>query len=262
MNIPDIELQDVWFSYNGEMVLKEIALTVEHSDFMVMIGPNGGGKTTLLKLILGLLEPDRGSISVLGEQPARAMHRIGYVPQNIGSNKGFPVSVLDVALMGRLGHRSYLRRYTKEDASIAQKALETVDIWDFRKEHIDNLSGGQRQRVYIARALAAEPDILILDEPTASIDMEGQARIYEIMKDLNNRMTILVVSHDYALTLGFAKTVAHVNKTIHIHEALDFNPEMLRKLSESSLKNICPVELITQGYLHMHSQPSESSDND
>jgi len=261
MNIPAIELKDVWFSYNGEMVLKEIALTVERNDFLVMIGPNGGGKTTLLKLILGLLVPDRGHISVFGEQPARAMHRIGYVPQNIGINKGFPVSVFDVALMGRLGNRSYLRRYTKEDVSIAQKALEIVDIWDFRNERIDNLSGGQRQRVYIARALAAKPDILILDEPTASIDMKGQARIYEIMKELNSRMTILVVSHDYALTLGFVKTVAHVNKTIHIHEALDFTPEMLRKLSESSLKNICPVELITQGYLHLNATSSEGPED-
>jgi zinc transport system ATP-binding protein len=258
----DIELKNVWFSYNGAAVLADIDLAVEHNDFLAIIGPNGGGKTTLLKLILGMLVPNRGTVRVFGEEPSMVAHRLGYVSQDISFNIEFPVSALDVALMGRLGQRTHLRRYTREDVKIAQKAMETVDIWDFRRERIGRLSSGQRQRVFIARALATEPEILILDEPTASIDMEGQSKIYEILKDLNRNMTIIIVSHDYALTLGFARTVAHVNRTLHVHKSLDFTPEMLMKLSESSLKHICPVELIAQGYFQMRKPFSRDNSHD
>ncbi len=144
----------------------------------------------------------------------------------------------------------------------ANKALDSVGLGD-RKTHKPNeLSGGQRQRVFIARALATEPDILLLDEPTASIDMEGQSKIYEILRELNKTMAIVVVSHDFVLTLGFAKTVAHVNRTMHVHKSHDFTPEMLRKLSESSLKYICPVEMIAQGYFQLKSSPPEGRDHD
>ncbi|MBN1290724.1 MAG: ABC transporter ATP-binding protein [Candidatus Latescibacteria bacterium] len=257
---PVIELNNVSFSYNGNTVLQKIGLTVYHNDFLVMIGPNGGGKTTLLKLILGLLPPDSGTVKVFGETPAKNRYRLGYVPQNIPANKGFPVSVLDVALMGRLGHKTSMRQYTKADKAVVQKAMETVDIWEYKNERIDNLSGGQRQRVYIARALAAEPEVLLLDEPTASIDMEGQAKIYKILKNLNTEMTIIVVSHDYALTLGYAKTVAHINKTMHVHEALDFTPEMFLKLENSSLKDICPIELIKE-YLQIKATAESGTDH-
>ncbi|MCE5250373.1 ABC transporter ATP-binding protein [bacterium] len=262
MTVPDIELKDVRFSYNGEAVLKDINLSVDRNDFLAVIGPNGGGKTTLLKLILGIHAPDRGIIRVFGDEPARAATRIGYVAQDTSFNREFPITVLDVTLMGRLAHNTSLRRFTREDVKIAQRALETVDIAEYSGKRIGTLSSGQRQRVFIARALATESDILILDEPTASIDMEGQSKIYEILKELNRSMTIIVVSHDYALTLGFAKTVAHVNRTLHVHKSLDFTPEMIKKLSESSLRHICPVELITQGYFRMGNHVQEEKNVD
>ena len=262
MNTPAVELNDVSFSYNGLVILKDVALTIEPDDFLVIIGPNGGGKTTLLKLILGILTPAQGTVRVFGANPLKTVHRVGYVSQDVSVRADFPLSVSDVVLMGRLAHRNRLRRYLENDLSVVRKTLEKVDVWDKRSARISDLSVGQRQRVLIARALATEPDILLLDEPTASIDMEGQSKIYEILRDLNKAMTIVVVSHDFALTLGFAKTVAHVKRTVHVHKSLDFTPEMLNKLSESSLRHICPVELIAQGYFQMRSSSDQGRGHD
>jgi len=253
---PDIILKGVGFSYNGAEVLCEIDLAVERRDFLAIIGPNGGGKTTLLNLIIGLLEPDRGSVRVFGEDPARIIPRIGYVRQDTSFNKDFPVSVLDVVLMGRLGHRSGFRRYGREDRDAAESALERVDSISFMHGRIGKLSSGQRQRVFIARALATDPEILVLDEPTASIDMDGQVKIYEILRDLNRQMTVLVVSHDLSLALGSANKVAHVNRTLHVHSSHEFTPELLQALSESSLKNECPVEIIARSYDRLKSPPT------
>lgn len=242
--IPEIELKNVWFSYNGEIVLKDITLLVERNDFLAVIGPNGGGKTTLLKLILGMLKPKKGAVQVFGEDPSKSVHRLGYVPQDTLFNREFPITVFDAALLGRLGHPKKLWHYTKSDRETAQRALETVDMGDFRDRRIGSLSGGQRQRVFIARALASEPDILLLDEPTASIDIEGQHKIYDILKKLNEKMTILVVSHDLNILLGIAKSVAHVNTTLFAHNAPIVSPEMLGRLTGISLEHICPVELL------------------
>lgn len=244
MNKQVIEVRDIWFSYNGYPVLEDISFTVTENDFLAVIGPNGGGKTTLLKLILGRIKPDHGTIRVFDTKPVDAAHRIGYVPQDISPNKDFPVSTLDVVLMGRLGHSGRFQRYSEYDHSIVRHMLETVRMWDHRSRKIGTLSGGQRQRVFIARALATEPDVLLLDEPTANIDLEGQLKIYEILKALNEKITIVVASHDLTGLLGYAQSMAYVNKTLHIHKSPNINPEFLEKLSGTPLEQICPVELI------------------
>ncbi len=243
--IPDFELHDVSFAYNDEEVLREVHLTIEHGDFLAVIGPNGGGKTTLLKIMLGLLKPARGTVRVFGTEPRHAVMRLGYVPQDTSLNRDFPIRVNDVVLMGRLGHPGVFRRYSPTDHAKVRQALETVGMWDYRGRRIGALSGGQRQRVYIARALASDPDALLLDEPTASIDVEGQRRIYEILKGLNDRMTVVVVSHDLNLLLGYARSVAHVSTTLHIHREPILSTEKLVQLNGMSGGHFCPVELLS-----------------
>lgn len=239
-----IDIKNLWFSFNGEPVLQNVNFTLHHKEFLAMIGPNGGGKTTLLKLILGLLKADRGDIRVLGQNPRQAAHHIGYVPQNVHINKNFPISVLDVVLMGRLRSGMNWSHHKRDDRITAQAALEKVEMEQFKNRHIDELSGGQRQRVFIARALVTEPEILILDEPTASVDTKGQGEIYTILKDLNEKVTILVVSHDLLALSSYIKSVACVNRRVHFHGAAEVTEEMLEMAYQ------CPVELIAHGLPH------------
>jgi zinc transport system ATP-binding protein len=189
-----IQIQSVWFAYNGKTVLQDVSLDIQAGDFIAMIGPNGGGKTTLLKLMLGLLRPDQGSIKVLGASTAKASHHIGYVPQDLHVNRSFPITAIDVVLMGKLAPGKRWAVGAAQDRREALEALERMEIADYADRKIDALSGGQRQRVFIARALVAQPKILLLDEPTASIDARGQAEFYRLLKALNKDMTILVVS--------------------------------------------------------------------
>ncbi|MBW1703822.1 MAG: metal ABC transporter ATP-binding protein [Deltaproteobacteria bacterium] len=244
MESPVIEVRDLWFSFNGQPVLKEVNLTIHSGCFLAVIGPNGGGKTTLLKLMLGLLEPDRGTVSVLGSAPKEVTPRIGYVPQDIGVNGNFPISVLNVALMGRMRGGGGWWRFSKEDRMVAQKALERMEMWGYSNHRMEELSGGQRQRVFIARALVAEPEILLLDEPTASVDTKGQSDLYEFLKELNETVTIVVVSHDLSIVSSYVKSVACVNQNLIFHDAAEITGEMLEMAYH------CPVELIAHGLPH------------
>ena len=244
MHKPVIDIKNLWFSFNGEPVLQNVNFTLHRKEFLAMIGPNGGGKTTLLKLILGLLKADRGEIRVLEQNPRQAAHRIGYVPQDVHINKNFPISVLDVVLMGRLRPGISWSHHKKDDRIAAQLALAKVEMGQFKNRHIDGLSGGQRQRVFIARALVTEPEILILDEPTAGVDAKGQAEIYTILKALNEKVTILVVSHDLLALSSYIKSVACVNRRVHFHGAAEVTEEMLEMAYQ------CPVELIAHGLPH------------
>lgn len=236
-----IEVDKISFSYQGKTVLEDITFTVERNEFLLISGPNGGGKTTLLKLLLGILNPENGRIRIFGDRPQTASRRIGYVPQDSTSNRDFPISVLDVVRMGRIGAE---KNGVESDVVIIRESLELVDMWEYRNRWIGELSGGQRQRVFIARALAARPDMLFMDEPTASIDMEGQLKIYEILKTLNERTTMLVVSHDISALLGFAKSVAYVNGSLHLHHAPCLAIDKLGKLAGTSLRDICPPEFL------------------
>jgi zinc transport system ATP-binding protein len=257
-NHPDIELRNVSFSYRGDTVLRDITLTVERGDFLAVIGPNGGGKSTLLKLMLGILHPVSGTVRVFGETPLQASTHIGYVPQDTSVGRDFPITALDVVMMGRLGFPKRFLRPTPSDREAARLSLQTVDMWEYRKRKIDDLSGGQRQRVFIARALASEPKILLLDEPTANIDFEGQRRVYEILRSLNERITVVVVSHDLDILLGYAKSVAHVNTTLHYHREPIMTPELHSQFRDLSIRHICPVELFGRtGIMKTAAHPEE-----
>ena len=238
-----IEVNHVSFSYNGALVLSDVSLSIREKEFVAFIGPNGGGKTTLVKLLLGLLKPDCGTIKIMGQPPAKIVHRIGYVPQDVSINKSFPISVMDVVLMGRLQFHRW-SRLSKKDRMAAKNALENLEMLEFQNRKIDDLSGGQRERVFIARALATEPDILFLDEPTANIDSQGKTDLYALLKELNKTKTIFVVSHDTMVLSSYVTSVACVNKNVHYHDAAEITEEML------DMGYHCPVELIAHGIPH------------
>ena len=196
---PAIGLRDVRASYGGPPVLERVNLSVAARDFVAVIGPNGGGKTTLLRLALGLLHPEAGEVTVLGQPPERACRRVGYVPQEAAHDAQFPATVDEVVLMGRLGRAPALGPYRQHDRDHAHKALDKVGLGDQLGRRFSALSGGQRQRALIARALAAEPELLLLDEPTASIDLAARAEFFELLETLNERLAIVMVSHDLSL---------------------------------------------------------------
>ena len=241
---PAIDMNGVWFSYDKTPVLEDISFTLKQGDFLGMIGPNGGGKTTLLKLLLGILKPDRGHVRVLGETPRRARLRVGYVPQNTDLNNTFPVSVMDVASMGRLARSRMGKGFSSQDRPVVEEALHKVGMWDKRDTPIGKLSGGQRQRVLIARALVTEPEILFLDEPTAKVDPEFENNIYDFLKELNQRATILTITHDVGVISRYVKSVACVNGTLIYHEEPRITHEMLDMAYD------CPIDLIAHGVPH------------
>ena len=249
-----IEVEDVRFSYERTDVLKDVSFTLEKGEFLGIIGPNGGGKTTLLKLMLGILKPDRGQIRILGQAPRHSSHRVGYVPQGTDFNRNFPISVMNVALMGRLtGSRFGSRRYSREDREKVRQILEQVGMWSYRHSAIGKLSGGQRQRVFIARALATDPEILFLDEPTASTDLEFQADLYDFLEKLNKNVTILVITHDIGVVSSYIKSIACVNKHFIFHRGGQITQEMI------DMAYHCPVDLIAHGVPHrvLHSHKEE-----
>lgn len=215
---PLIELSGVTFSYGAAPVVECVDLTVEEGEFLGIVGPNAGGKSTLLKLILGLLEPQEGRIRVLGRPPAEARRTLGYVPQYPDFPRDFPITVEQVVLMGRLGTGSWFGGWRRADRAAAYRALHEVEAEDLAKRQIGTLSGGQLQRVLVARALASEPRILILDEPTANVDQRLEGDIFDLLKELNQRMTILVVSHDVAFISSYVTRVACINRTLVCHQ--------------------------------------------
>ncbi len=247
---PIVEIKNVWFSYNGRKVLQDVSLTIRQGDFIAMIGPNGGGKTTLLKLMLGLLRPDRGSIRIMGRSAHKASHYIGYVSQDVHFNRSFPITAIDVVLMGKLEPKKRWGRSSAHDRREALEVLERMEVAAYASRKIGELSGGQRQRVFIARALVTQPKVLLLDEPTASIDAKGQAEFYRMLQVLNRDMTILVVSHDLVAISTHVKSVACVNKRLHHHHQAEITGEMLEEMYPCTDEDVCPVELVAHGLPH------------
>jgi len=230
-----LNIKELSYKYTKTKVLENINLTVEDNDFLAIIGPNGGGKSTLLKLILGLIKPQDGII-----EKKIPNDYIGYVPQNTNLNIDFPITAIEVVLMGHIGKKKKLFGYSKEDISCAMNSLDKVGMLGFEKRKIGDLSGGQRQRVFIARALCANPKVMLLDEPTASIDVKGQNEIYELLKELNKSICIVVVSHDISVLLNYAKNVAHVNRNLVYH-----NLENIQKNINTTDEHLCEVELLS-----------------
>jgi zinc transport system ATP-binding protein len=210
-SLPLIEVSGVTFGYGREAVLEGIDLTVGGRDFLVLEGPNGGGKTTLLKLMLGLLSPWRGEVK---RHLGRRRGGIGYVPQFSAFDRTFPLRVESLVLMGRLAHRGLLRPYDRDDRREAARALDRLRLTHLAKLPIADLSGGEAQRVLIARALAGDPQILMLDEPTSSVDPQSRGVLASVLVDLNRRIPVVVVTHDLASFAGQATHIAHVHRTL------------------------------------------------
>lgn len=227
---PVVTLKDVSFSYGGPLVLDHVNLTIDRGEFFGLVGPNAGGKSTLLKLVLGLLSPLSGQVTVLGRSPQESRTAVGYVPQFPSFSRDFPVCVHDAVLLGRLGRTSSLGRYRSRDRSIAAKAMQEVGIHELRSRRLSTLSGGQLQRVLIARALCADPEILILDEPTANIDMRAEEDIFDLLRRLNARMTILVVSHDVGFISRYVTRVGCLNRTLMCHQTADITGVHIEEL--------------------------------
>ena len=243
MPSPIISMTDLDFSYNGTLVLKNVTFDIPEKEFLAIIGPNGGGKSTLVKLMIGLLKPNRGRVLVMGKPPRKVSHRVGYVPQDVSINKSFPISVMDVVLIGRLRFHGR-SKITEADRTSAYETLERLGIREFAHHKIDDLSGGQREKAFIARALITDPDILILDEPTSSLDTTGRTELYTLLKELNATKTIIVVSHDLMVLSSYVQAVACVNQDVHYHCDAEITDAML------DMGYQCPVELIAHGIPH------------
>jgi zinc transport system ATP-binding protein len=239
-----ISIQHLWAGYDHQVVLEDINLSVKELDFIGIVGPNGGGKTTLFKVLLGLIPPTRGRVRILGKSIEEGRRHVGYVPQLVEFDRDFPISVWEVAQMGRLGQRRLLERYTAQDDTVVAEALRRVDMLNLRWRPIGDLSGGQRQRVYIARALATEPDILLLDEPLASVDPRVSSSIYELLETLNSEITILIASHDIGAISSHVGTVGCLNQRLFYHGTDHLTREMLE------LAYQCPIDLIAHGVPH------------
>jgi len=235
---PVISLKNVCFSYAGPSVLNDISIDISPREFLGIVGPNAGGKSTLLKLILGLLKPSSGSIEVLGGSVKKNRRSIGYVPQYPEFNRDFPITVKETVLMGRLGKSRFFGGYSRIDKEVAERAMQETEIKTLAERQLSTLSGGQLQRVLVARALACEPEILILDEPTANIDMRLETDIFDLLKVLNDRMTILVVSHDIGFISKYVDRVACLNQTLVCHHTASIDGEVISDLYAADVRMV------------------------
>ena len=233
-----IAIDDLHFGFERTPVLEDVNLRIERGEFIGVIGPNGGGKSTLLKLILGLLRPRRGRIEVLGTTPAAARARIGYCPQYSDFARDFPITVSEAVRHARLRGWRPFQRDTNADRRAVAAALEAMDLPGLERATLADLSGGQLQRVLIARALACRPEILLLDEPVAHVDPRGGAGLFERLKALSERMTVVIVSHDIGFISGYVDRVACLNRTLDCHETADLTGEIMDRLYGDHVKLI------------------------
>lgn len=236
-----IQLEKIHAGYHGKVVLKSVNFTIKEQDFIGVIGPNGGGKTTLLKVILGLLPPISGKVHYFLADDKRDFRKyLGYLPQQSTIDKKFPISVREVVLSGLISGKSFLKRYTKKDFILADKTLEKSGLREIMDQPVGELSGGQLQRVFLARAIISSPRLLILDEPDTFVDNRFEHELYEHLKELNQEIAILLVSHDVGTISSYIKTIACVNEHVHYHASNMISNEQLKIYN-------CPIDIITHG---------------
>ena len=237
-----VRLDEVDVSFGGSPVLENVTIDIHENDYMAILGPNGGGKSTLLKVILGLVPPDTGKVEVFGTSPEEGRRRIGYLPQYARFDLEFPITVNEVVLMGR--YRGPFSGYTAMDREKATKTLDTVEMGEYANRQIGALSGGQLQRVLLARALAREPELLLLDEPMASIDPDMQSSFYELLAELRDRMAIVMVTHDIGVMSGEVVEIACLNRKLFHHGDTEGGAAGLEAAYA------CPIQLIDHGHPH------------
>ena len=248
MSTPAVSLRKVDFFYNREKVLDAVSFDIPIGDFTCLIGPNGGGKTTLLRILLGLLTPRRGDVRVFGEKPTAVLRRIGYLPQHARLEMEFPITVLDVVLMGLLRQHCF-GTYSRRAQAAARQSLEDVGLDTIPHQAFNTLSGGQRQRALLARALVSKPDLLILDEPTSFLDPDSQSHLLELLNRLNKHMTILMVSHDVGFVSSYVRTVVCLNHHAAVHPISELSGQVVRDIYGS------PTAMIH----HDHGNANQSS---
>jgi len=237
-----LHIEDLYVNINKFPILKDINLSIDEKDFLAIIGPNGGGKSTLLKTILNLIKPHRGIINVFGRDPKDALNLMGYLPQKTHFNLDFPINVFDVTMMGRYG--GLFKNYSKKDEEAVIKALDDVSMLEFKDRQISKLSGGQMQRVFIARALAREPKLLLLDEPTASVDPKMQKDFYGLLLKLKEKMTIVLVTHDVGVACEYVDKIACLNGSLFYHGVPEGSADAIQKTYR------CPIDIIGHGIPH------------
>ena len=222
-NHPVIELSDVDFGYTATPVVEDVSLTVDPGEYLAVVGPNGSGKSTLMQIMLGLLEPDSGEARLFTE-PAHAFddgELVGYVAQQASQSKEMPITVREVVKMGRFPHVGF-GRLSAEDWAVVDRALETVGMSAFANRRVTQLSGGQRQRAFIARALASEAELLVLDEPTVGVDAESVEAFYELLESLNEQgITVLLIEHDLSAVTEHAERVVCLNSEVYFDGPTD-----------------------------------------
>lgn len=251
-----IQVRNLWVNYEQDSVLQGINLSVYHQDYIGIIGPNGGGKSTFFKVLLGLISPQKGEVKILGKSVKQGRKYIGYVPQIMQFDAAFPIKVGDVVRMGRLGKGRLLRRLGKRDEAIVERALNQVGLFELRDRALSELSGGQRQRAYIARALATEPKILLLDEPTANLDQDVSTTLYELLHQLNEFVTILMISHDISAVSSYVKTVGCLNRKLHYHNSNQITSEMLQQTYGNTIQ---PLVHVSPRFLRQHQEEEKNA---
>lgn len=243
MNVIEVSGIDVY--YGNVQALKDINLVVRERDFLAIMGPNGGGKSTLLKAILGLVPVDKGEIRIFGGRGRKSRRLIGYVPQFSSVDRNFPISVIEVVLLGALKPGlSFFHKFTKAEKKRAVDLLNKVGLGELKDRSISQLSGGEFQKLLITRALMTEPKLLLLDEPTASVDMSSSQDIYSLLGELNKEITIVMVTHNVMAISSNVKELACLNMGLVYHGDPELSEEVVNGLFG------CPVELVAHGVPH------------